>query len=114
APGGFDPEGEAVGHAFIAQPARDDVVFAWRFDDGRQGIELLHSAGLPFASPNRTQQWYALSQSGWGAGVESNQLPDGGYNEFWATFIYDAAGDGRWVVGSSGQRQGTVPLVAYQ
>src|SRR5690606_9528447 len=114
APGGFAPQLEQLGQAWIAQPAPDDVLFAWRFDDGRHGIELLHSAGLPFASPNRTQQWYQPSQSGWGAGVESNALAGGGYNEFWAVFLYDDAGDGRWVVGSSGAREGAMDVAAYE
>ena len=111
APGGFQPVGEIEGAAWVAQPSRDEVLFAWEFEDGRAGIELLGSIGLPFAQPNRTQMWYAPSQSGWGNAVESNAIPGGGYSEFWATFLFDAAGVGRWVSGKHKRRPMIIPVV---
>lgn len=114
APSGFAPEGEVVGSAWVAQPATDEVVFAWAFDDGRRGIELLRSIGLSFPSPNRTQLWYAPPESGWGHGVESSQFGDGSYNEFWATFLYDSDGVARWLSGGTAQREGAVPMAAQR
>ncbi|MBB5207721.1 PKD domain-containing protein [Chiayiivirga flava] len=92
------------GRAWLAQVSPTEIMYAWQFDDGRSGAELLsHTLSLAgFISrpaTNRTETWFALSDPGWGLAVESGSNA-GTTLEAIGVFLYDAAGAPRWTLGN--------------
>jgi lysyl endopeptidase len=115
APGGLTPVTDVVGTAWAAQIDADHLLYAYRFDDGPSGMELMNATPLPFASPNRTQIWRNTGESGWGLAIES--LVTGGSNvlDFIGAYVYDSSGVAPWVTGSSNNDTGgPVTLSAYR
>jgi len=113
APSGFNPQSVSAGQAWWSIVDADTQFFAWQFNDGRRGAELMDNtaSGIPVGSPNHTQAWYNASQDGWGLGIESLNLP----LEFFAVYLYDSAGTARWLSGSSNTlSNGSVSLSAQR
>lgn len=115
APNGFSPSSQVVGRAWVAQLDADSLLLAWRFADGRAGIERMDSVpGLPFAAENHTQAWFRPAEPGWGLTIESLDLGSSDF-EFFAGYIFDAGGAPRWVVGDKpSTASGTVELFGYE
>ncbi|MEZ5455745.1 MAG: hypothetical protein R3F04_06465 [Lysobacteraceae bacterium] len=99
APSGFNPQSVSAGQAWWSIVDADTQFFAWQFNDGRRGAELMDNtaSGIPVGNPNHTQAWYNASQDGWGLGIESLNLP----LEFFAVYLYDSSGTARWLSGAS-------------
>lgn len=115
APGGFATQSEIVGRAWIAQLDQDSLMLAWRFSDGRVGAERMDATpGLAFAADNHTQAWFNPAEDGWGVAIESLDLGSSNF-EFFAAYVFDAAGAPRWVVGDKpSASSGTVNLFDYR
>lgn len=99
APDGLRAEVSRVGRAYVAPLTPMRALFAWRFDDGRAGMEILDSTTALLARPNpdHTAHWYPPSQSGWGVNVES-VVVDGQRMDVAATYLYDSRGTPRWTI----------------
>ena len=113
APSGFNPQGVSAGQAWWAIVDADTQFFAWQFNDGRRGAELMDNTASAFTvgNPNHTQAWYNASEDGWGLGIESLSLP----LEFFAVYLYDSAGNARWLSGASDTLgNGTVSVSAQR
>lgn len=95
-------------------PAR--LLYAWQFADGRNGAEIMSASLSPAPRPtvNHTETWFSLNDSGWGLALES--VSTGGSTlEGHGVFIYDSAGNPRWVLGTGNGSNGTaVNLFAYR
>lgn len=108
----FSPQSSPAGRAWLGAIDAQTQLFAWRFDDGRRGIELLRStaAGLPYAQPNHTNAWIQPGQEGWGLAIEGILTPAGPL-EFVGTYVFDTSGQSRWATGTSNSTSGgPVPL----
>jgi lysyl endopeptidase len=116
APNGLTPVSTVVGRAWAAQIDSDSLVYAWDFDDGRTGLELMDAAPFAPASPNRTQVWRNPGESGWGLAIESWNLSPGSVLDFIGAYVYDSSGVARWLTGSSTNvtTGGAVDLAAYR
>jgi hypothetical protein len=66
-------------------------------------------SGLPAATPNRTGAWFFTSESGWGQTYDSF-VQNGVSREFALTYVYDNAGQPRWV--SSGDAPADISTYA--
>lgn len=116
APTGFNVSYQTVGRAWVGQIDNDSLVLAWLFNDGRSGLERMDSIGVPFAASNvnHTQAWFNEAQSGWGIAIESLNTGTPAGFEFFASYIFDAAGNPRWVVGDkSSTGNGSVSMINY-
>lgn len=102
-PAAFQPVTESVGRAWWASVDADSHLFAWEFEDGRRGAEFVRSAsdGQAPPSPDRTNAWIPVGQSGWGLALQSLQFSSGTF-EFTGIYLFDASGRPRWLVGSGG------------
>ncbi|HMN34991.1 MAG TPA: hypothetical protein PKE36_06245 [Chiayiivirga sp.] len=107
APAGLDVRVEQVGRAYVAPITPTRALFAWRFDDGRAGMEYLESttALLARPDPDHTAHWYPPSQSGWGVNVESVQIGDERLDVA-ATYLYDDRGTPRWTISEGAMTPG--------
>jgi hypothetical protein len=114
APDGFAIQSEIVGRAWMAQLDEESLLLAWKFNDGRSGIErMTTSQGLPFAAVNHTQAWFHPAEDGWGLAIESLDVGSGDF-EFFASYIFDAEGLPRWVIGDKNSTaSGTLNLFGY-
>ena len=112
-PPGVSTSESSVGRAWVGQIDTDSLLFAWQFDDGRSGIERMDTVAQGFpTSNNHTQAWYNPGESGWGVAIESLDLGGGQFFEFFADYIFDSAGNPRWVVGDkSSVSSGTAALL---
>jgi lysyl endopeptidase len=85
---------------------------------GKRGGEVLQYLyrGLNRPTPQYTGAWYPPSESGWGYTSNSFIPGDGSAaRDFNIYYLYDAAGQPRWVLGSSNASpSGSVPITAYQ
>lgn len=101
-PSGFAPVTTEIGRTWLATVDARTQLFAWDFGGGQRGAELLSSTAgtLPYASPDHTNAWIQTGQSGWGLAVEGLQLGDGPL-EFFGVYLFDAAGQSRWLTGTS-------------
>lgn len=114
APNGLAPVNTVLGRAWAAQIDGDSLVYAWDFDDGSNGIELMDASNLPAANPNRTQSWRNPNESGWGLAIESWQTGPASVLDFIGVYIYDNAGVARWLTGSSNNvTGGPLDVTAY-
>ena len=118
APGGFTPQADPVGLAWVGQVDEDSLVMAWLFNDGRSGAERVDATGnfASFPSDNHTQAWFSAAEDGWGVAIESLTFGSPpAFIEFFAGYIFDAAGAPRWVIGDKGTTaSGAVNLFDYR
>lgn len=115
APNGLTPVSTVLGRAWAAQIDTDSLVFAWDFDQGNSGIELMDASTLPPASPNRTQSWRNPAESGWGLAIESWQTGPSSVLDFIGVYVYDSSGVARWLTGSSNNvTGGPLDVTAYR
>ncbi|MCG6117880.1 MAG: hypothetical protein MEQ07_06765 [Aquimonas sp.] len=112
----FSPQSTPTGRAWLGSIDAQTQLFAWRFDDGRRGIERLRStaAGLSYAQPNHTNAWIQPGQEGWGLAIEGIVTP-GGPLEFFGAYVFDSSGQSRWATGTSNTTSsGSVALTAQR
>lgn len=113
----INPAFSTVGRAWVGQIDAETLLFAWEFNDGRRGAERMNTVPFsvfdrPGSTQNHTQAWFNPSEDGWGVAIESltSGAPPAPF-EFFADYIFDAAGNPRWVVGDkSSLGSGTVNL----
>jgi hypothetical protein len=68
---------------------------------------------VPFAAVNHTQTWFHPPEDGWGVAIESLDVGAGDF-EFFASYIFDAEGAPRWVIGDKNTTaSGAVNLFGY-
>ena len=93
----FAVHGTIVGHAVVTHKSAEDLVLFWQLGN-RSGLELMkYFVGGPAPVPNRTGAWYNPSEPGWGQVVHQYVVGEQ-IHSFVANFIYDAAGEPRWVL----------------
>ncbi len=100
APGGFAPSGSSAGRAWVGWSADGVLLMAWELDGIGSGAERMERVPFGYSQPNHTAPWFYPPEDGWGLTIESLNLGGGSRLEFLAAFLYDAAGEPRWVVGS--------------
>ncbi len=112
---GVTMHSERAGTASIARIDENRQLFAWHFDDGRVGAELqqaLH-ANLPHPKPNHTELWFSLQEGGWGLAVEE-AIVDGAPWLGASAWLFDAAGQPRWLLVRGIAKSTAMPLYSYQ
>jgi hypothetical protein len=118
APSGFSAQTQTVGRAWVAQVDGDSLLLAWLFNDGRSGVERMDATGnfATFPTENHTQAWFNPAEDGWGVAIESLTFGSPpGFLEFFAGYIFDAAGAPRWVIGDKATTaSGVVNLFDYR
>ena len=70
-------------------------------------------AGLNPALPNITGHYYIPAESGWGQTYES-YVSQGVAQQFMLTYLYDAAGDPRWVLSNFADTLPSGPANTYE
>ncbi len=96
----FAVSSQIVGSAVVHFLTPESMFFNFNFSaDGASNSEILSHAfqGLPNGTPNRTGAWYHAAEDGWGQTYDS-YAAGGVSREFIATYLYDAAGQPRWVL----------------
>ena len=94
---GFSVHGTVVGDAVIVMKGSEQLALSYRIGD-RSGIELMdYLVGGPAPAQNRTGAYYNPTESGWGL-VIHQYLVNGQSYTFGVDYIYDAAGQPRWVL----------------
>lgn len=120
APEGFEPISEQVGESWIWQIDGKNLIFAWQFDDGRFGVELMAPIDQPLGHPNHTQTWFDPNETGWGLAIETPAMISASHIngtpfEFFGAFVYDDSGAPRWTTGAiPSTNGGTVELTAHR
>ncbi len=97
---GFSVQREAVGNATVQFVSAEKIVFNYFLDSTLEGgTEILSHGfqGLVAASPNRTGTWFYALEDGWGQTYDS-YVTGGVARDFITTYLYDAAGQPRWVL----------------
>lgn len=109
------PQHASVGNVVIGRIDQNRQVFAWRFNDARQGAELQQAlfAGLPHPSPNRTELWFNPDESGWGLAVE-HAIVDGAPYLGASAYLFDAQGKARWLLVRGIAKSTASTLYSYQ
>ena len=108
---GFAVTNTVVGEALISWLDDERAVFLWALD-GFGGEPLNHAfRGLSTPASDRTDGWFAPSQGGWGQTYNS-YVSGSTARDFLITYLYDTAGDPRWVLGDAPQSQASVPQTA--
>lgn len=116
APNGVDVVLDPVGKAWLARTNENQQMFVWQMADGRKGAEMMSAslAGTTRPTPNRTETWFSLNQSGWGLAIESAKSGNDTL-EAYGVFLYDSAGAPRWVLGQQvNGAAGPVSLFTYR
>ncbi len=106
APNTWPAESSTVGSAQITLVDANRFVYSWNLQGSRGGALFTAVSG----QPSTVRLWYAPQQSGWG--LYDQLVPASGAGApllFNLTYLYDAGGAPRWVVGS---RDGYVDGVA--
>ena len=99
----FSTTNTEVGKAQISLIEPEKFLFSYQFTGGsnvgRSGGEIMQHvfAGLAPAVPNITGHYYNPAESGWGQTYES-YVSEGAARQFILTYLYDAAGEPRWVL----------------
>jgi lysyl endopeptidase len=115
----FTTASTEVGTAQISMLEREKMLFSYQFTSGSEagtrGIELMQHLlrGLAPAAPDITGHYYNQSQSGWGQTYES-YVQNGTASQFILSYLYDAAGNPRWIVAQEPDSLGTLPASALQ
>ena len=108
-----------VGKAQISLMTQDKFLFSYQFSAGssagRSGGEIMQHvfAGLAPAVPDITGHYYSQTESGWGQTYES-YISQGVAQQFIVTYLYDAAGEPRWVLGSFPDTVTSGPTSSYE
>ncbi len=108
-----------VGKAQISLIDPEKFLFSYQFtggsNAGRSGGEIMQHlfAGLAPAVPNITGHYYNPAESGWGQTYES-YISDDVAQQFILTYLYDAAGEPRWVLGSFADNLASGPANTYE
>ena len=112
----FAVQSQIVGEAVVHFLAAENLFFNFNLSaDGASNSELLVHGfqGLSPGVPNRTGAWYHAAEDGWGETYDSYSA-GGVSREFIATYLYDAAGQPRWVLGDApAATAGDFPVLSY-
>jgi hypothetical protein len=93
----FSVQSATVGQAVVALLSPDRMLLTYDVG-GRQGAELMdYFVGGPTPAPNRSGAWYNPSEGGWGQ-VIHQYVANSVHSTFAVHYIYDAAGQPRWVL----------------
>lgn len=114
APNGLNVGLVELGKAWLARVDENTQLYAWQFDDGRSGAEVMTAtlAGTPRPAVNHTETWFSLAQPGWGLAID-HAVVGGNPLEAFGVFFYDNAGDPRWALGvGTGANGAPVTLTA--
>ena len=101
----FSTTNTEVGKAQISLIDREKFLFSYQFtggsNSGRSGGEIMQHlfAGLSPALPNITGHYFVPAEPGWGQTYES-YIGQGVAQQFILTYLYDGAGEPRWVLGN--------------
>ena len=90
----------SIAHPIFYALGAEKMLFNYTLDsDPLGGIEILTHGfqNLPSPSPNRTGVWFYGQEDGWGQTYDS-YVTGGVAREFITTYLYDAAGQPRWVL----------------
>ena len=96
----FSISTERVGTARLQLLSAEQLLFNYRFDaNNESGTEILNHGfqGLSSPAPNRTGTWFFGQEDGWGQTYDS-YLANNMAREFITTYLYDDAGQPRWVL----------------
>jgi len=111
APDAWPAQSSTVGSAQITLVDTDKFIYSWNLQGNSGGALFTAVTGLP----SKVRLWYDPKQSGWG--LYDQLVPTDGAGAsllFNLTYLYDASGAPRWVVGShDGYADGvTIDMVA--
>ena len=115
----FATTNSEVGKAQISLIASEQFLFSYQFtggsNAGRSGGEIMRHlfAGLAPAVPDITGHYYNPAESGWGQTYESF-ISEGVARQFILTYLYDAAGEPRWVLGNFPDSDANGPGSTYE
>ncbi len=115
----FTTTNTEVGKAQISLVSPEQFLFSYQFtggsNAGRSGGEIMQHlfAGLSPAVPNITGHYFNPAESGWGQTYES-YVQGGVAQQFILTYLYDAAGEPRWVLGSFPDNLASGPANTYE
>jgi Leucine-rich repeat (LRR) protein len=98
-----------VGQAQVVQKGAEQLFLYWQIGS-RAGLESMsYLVSGPVPNPNRTGAWYNPAESGWGQ-VVHQFVANGQVNSFKVDFVYDDAGEPRWLLAQGTQDALTSPL----
>ena len=115
----FTTTNTEVGKAQISLITPEQFLFSYQFtggsNAGRSGGEIMQHlfAGLAPAVPNITGHYFNPAESGWGQTYES-YIGQGVAQQFILTYLYDAAGEPRWVLGNLLDNTASGPSNTYE
>ena len=115
----FSTTNTDVGAAQISLITPEKFLFSYQFtggsNSGRSGGEIMQHlfTGLSPAVPNVTGHYFNPAESGWGQTYESF-ISQGVAQQFMLTYLYDAAGEPRWVLGSFADSVSGGPATTYE
>ena len=115
----FSTTNTDVGTAQISLIEPEKFLFSYQFTGGsnigRSGGEIMQHvfAGLVPALPDITGHYYNSAESGWGQTYES-YIGQGVPQQFMLTYLYDAAGEPRWVLSSFADTLASGPSNTYE
>lgn len=100
----FSVRSSVVGQAVVTMKSSERIALLWQIGT-KSGIELMdYFVGGAAPAPNRTGAWYNTAESGWGQVIHS--FVSGGTNYVFAVdYLYDGAGEPRWVLGQGTDAQ---------
>lgn len=100
----FKTNSSIVGQAVVTMKSSERMALLWQIG-GKVGIELMdYFVAGPAPTPNRTGAWYNPAESGWGQVIHA--FVSGGTNYVFAVdYLYDGAGEPRWVLGQGTDAQ---------
>lgn len=98
-----------VGQAQVVQKGAEQLFLYWQIGS-RAGLESMsYLVPGPAPNPNRTGAWFNPAESGWGQ-VVHQFVANGQVNSFKVDFLYDDAGEPRWLLAQAPQDALTAPL----
>ncbi|GMU42962.1 MAG: trypsin-like peptidase domain-containing protein [Xanthomonadales bacterium] len=113
----FSVRRETVGSARLHFVNPEKLVFNYFIESTLEGgTEILTHGfqGLAAASPNRTGVWFHAPEDGWGQTWDS-YMAGGVARDFIASYLYDSAGQPRWVLTDAPASQtGDLPSKAFR
>jgi len=112
----FSISTERVGTARLQLVSAEQMLFNYQFNGGDSGTEILTHGlrGFSSPSPNRTGTWFFAQEDGWGQTYDS-YLANNEAREFITTYLYDDAGQPRWVLSNGlAADTGDLPATSYR
>jgi len=95
---GFSVSSNNVGQAVITLKSDTRMLMLYQIGS-KVGLEFMdYFVGGPVPTPNRNGAWYNQNESGWGQVIHEYVI-NGTSNLFSTNFLYDPAGEPRWVIG---------------